>query len=291
MKAKVFLYLIPVLFFAFLQNLIWDTYVIAAEEYLIPESLDLVKAAEQQELIIVAFNQETQEMVIASGGASLDDIPLQPLEDVEMEAEQIKTIPDPFEPINRVFFVFNDKLYFWVIKPLAKGYSAVLPEMARVRIKNFFTNLATPIRIVGCILQGKFRQAWDEVIRVIVNTCVGFLGFEDVAKQAIDLPERDEDIGQALGFYGFGPGFYICWPFFGPSSLRDWIGGMSELFIDPINYIARPWKYNFALRGYRQVNKTSLSFDDYEALKDTALDPYVAVRDAYHQYRLNKIKE
>jgi phospholipid-binding lipoprotein MlaA len=38
------------------------------------------------------------------------------------------------------------------------------------------------------------------------------------------------------------------------------------------------------------VNTTSLSLGEYEALKKAALDPYVALRDAYYQYRQNKIK-
>ena len=62
-------------------------------------------------------------------------------------AEQV-TIADPWEPFNRAMFTFNDRLYFWVLKPVAEGYSAVLPEPARVSVGNFFSNLriAHPFR-------------------------------------------------------------------------------------------------------------------------------------------------
>ncbi len=39
------------------------------------------------------------------------------------EWEEEDTIADPLEPVNRLFFHFNDKLYYWVLKPFAKGYS------------------------------------------------------------------------------------------------------------------------------------------------------------------------
>jgi phospholipid-binding lipoprotein MlaA len=75
--------------------------------------------------------------------------PSEPAEE-ETRAEEI---PDPLEPMNRAFFKFNDKLYFWVLKPIATGYKAVLPEDVRIGVRNFFSNLATPIRLANCMLQ------------------------------------------------------------------------------------------------------------------------------------------
>ena len=40
-------------------------------------------------------------------------------------------ISDPLEPFNRAMYHFNDKLYFWVVKPVARGYRAVIPAEAR----------------------------------------------------------------------------------------------------------------------------------------------------------------
>jgi phospholipid-binding lipoprotein MlaA len=207
-------------------------------------------------------------------------------EPVEAQAE---TVPDPFEPLNRAFFNFNDKLYFWVLKPVAVGYKTVVPEEARVSVRNFFYNLAFPVRFVNTLLQGKFFGAFEETCSFLVNSTVGLGGLADVAT-AIDLKRHDEDLGQTLAVQGNGPGFYINWPFLGPSTLRDSIGMAGDLFLDPLTYLGTYW-YAPGARGLNVVNETSLRIGDYESLKKAALDPYVALRDAYYQNRLSKIKE
>ncbi len=208
----------------------------------------------------------------------------------EDEAEEIDSISDPLEPMNRAFFQFNDKLYFWVLKPVATGYSKVVPQFGRVCIRNFFSNLVMPVRAVSCLLQGKFESLGIELVRFVVNTSAGFLGFQDVAKQALDFPVQDEDLGQVFAFYGIGPGFYIDLPFLGPYSFRDAVGWGGGLFINPLNYVVDFWP-NVGVRTYDIVNNTSLRIGDYEAMKEAALDPYVSMRDAYYQYRLNLIEK
>lgn len=212
-----------------------------------------------------------------------DDIPEEELEE--------DFIADPLEPINRVFFHFNDKLYFWVLKPVATGYKKVAPEPLRISVRNFFSNLFTPIRAVNCLLQGKFKGFGNELLRFVANSTVGMLGFMDPAKTALNIEKQDEDFGQTLGLYGLGPGFFINWPILGPSSLRGTVGLVGDGFIDPLNYLVDSTMYNAATRGYEQVNTTSLTIGEYESLKKAALDPYVSLRDAYYQYRKNKIKK
>lgn len=207
-------------------------------------------------------------------------------EPVEAPAE---TVPDPFEALNRAFFDFNDKLYFLVLKPVAIGYKTMVPEEARVSVRNFFDNLAYPVRFVNNLLQGKFFGAFEETCRFLVNSTVGLGGLADVAT-AIDLKRHDEDLGQTLAVQGQGPGFYINWPFLGPSTLRDSIGMAGDLFLDPLSYIGTYW-YAPGARGLNVVNETSMRIGDYESLKKAALDPYVALRDAYYQNRLSKIEE
>jgi phospholipid-binding lipoprotein MlaA len=207
----------------------------------------------------------------------------------EQAAEPVETIADPIEPINRAFFHFNDKLYFWLFKPISLGYRAVLPEPVRVGVRNFFDNLAFPIRFVNCLLQGKIQGAGDELTRFVVNS-VSTLGFKDVAGDNMGMQEYDEDFGQTLQFYGLGSGFYINWPILGPSSLTDSVGIAGDLFLDPVSYIGETF-VALPIRGLDLVNSTSLTIGDYEDLKRAALDPYVAIRDAYFQFRKNKIKE
>jgi phospholipid-binding lipoprotein MlaA len=212
-----------------------------------------------------------------------------PEADKEPEFEEPAGIPDPLEPLNRIAYHVNDKLYFWVLKPVATGYKYVFPESFRVGVGNFFSNFTTPIRFVNCLLQAKFKAAGNEAARFGINTTLGFLGFVDQANDKFDIKKQDEDLGQTFGFWGVEPGFYIEWIFFGPSSLRDTFGFAGDLFLDARTYITDPIIYLF--RPVEVVNEVSLRIGDYEDLKQAAIDPYVAKRDAYSQYRQNKIKE
>jgi len=140
------------------------------------------------------------------------------------EDEEILDVYDPLETLNRGIFWFNDKLYFYLLKPVAKGYRWVMPDPLMLGIGNFFSNLASPIRIINAGLQGKFSDAGNELTRFGVNTTIGIAGFFDTAKDHFDLKKKNEDTGQTLGYYGIGPGPYLVLPFFGPSSFRDGIG-------------------------------------------------------------------
>ena len=200
-------------------------------------------------------------------------------------------IPDPLEPMNRAFFAFNTVAYFWFFKPVGEGYSMVMPEVLRVSIRNFFTNLSMPIRLVSSLLQGKIKSVGMILVRFVVNSSAGFLGFQDVAKLALDYPVQDEDLGQVFAFYGIGPGFYLNLPFLGASSLRDTVGWVGGLYLNPLDYIVEEFWVNIGARAFDMTNKTSLRIGEYEALKDASLDPYVAMRDAYFQYRLNQMEK
>ncbi len=201
------------------------------------------------------------------------------------------TISDPLEPVNRAFFSFNDKLYFWALKPAASGYKAVIPEEVRVSIRNFFSNVTTPVRFVNCLLQANFNCAGTEALRFFLNTTVGVAGFFDPSKKDFKIEKTNKDFGQTLGVYGIGTGFYIVWPVLGPSSVRDTIGYVGDLFLDPQNYLITNFWINLAVKSYYQVNETSLTIGEYEDLKASALDPYTALKDAYFQYRQSKVKE
>ena len=209
----------------------------------------------------------------------------------EDELSEGSFIPDPLEPMNRAFFAFNDAAYFWFFKPVGEGYSVVMPEVLRVAVRNFFTNLSTPIRLVSSLLQGKIESVGMILVRFVVNSTAGFLGFEDVARQALDYPVQDEDLGQVMAFYGIGPGFYLNLPFLGASSLRDTAGWVGGLYFNPLDYFVEDWWPNIGIRAFDMTNKASLRIGEYEALKDASLDPYVAMRDAYFQYRLNQIEK
>lgn len=215
--------------------------------------------------------------------------------DLEKETEyggmdEGKGIADPFEFWNRAMFTVNDKLYFWVAKPVAKTYSFFVPEWGRIRVRNVFKNVAAPIRFVNSLLQFKFHAAAKEVGRFLVNTTAGLGGMFDILKDNPDAQPSEEDLGQTLGSYGIGNGFYLVLPVLGPSSLRDGLGLAGDYFLDPVSYIT-PMIDSMAIRSGDRVNDTSLRIGEYEDLKESAIDPYVSFRNAYLQYRNKKIKE
>jgi phospholipid-binding lipoprotein MlaA len=204
--------------------------------------------------------------------------------------EEKAEIADPLEPINRAVHQFNDKLYFWALKPVARGYKAVVPEPARISVKNFFSNIAFPARFLSCLFQADFSGAATEAGRFTINTVWGIGGFLDPSSgKELNLQKQDTDLGQTLGVYGVGQGFYIVWPVFGPSSPRDSVSIAGDYFLYPVSYIS-PWYASGGVWAYEEVNDVSLRIGDYEALKDAAIDPYVAFRDAYVQYRFKKVK-
>lgn len=210
--------------------------------------------------------------------------------DAEEEYVEAKPVTDPLEPWNRFVFGFNDRLYFWLIKPVSQGYSFVVPEFARVRVRNAFDNITMPVRFVNSLLQLKIQRAGVELARFLMNSTIGFGGMFDLASQNPDLQKSDEDLGQTLGTYGMGDGFYIVWPILGPSSFRDTFGLVGDSFLNPVNYIS-PAETAVAVRSYERVNDTSLKIGEYEDLKESALDPYESVKDAYIEHRRSKVKE
>jgi len=114
---------------------------------------------------------------------------------------------------------------------------------------------------------------------------VGIIGFGDFAWVVFGLQSSNEDFGQTLAYYGAGGGFYINWPFLGPSNLRDSLGMLGDGYVHPLIFFDADWDVTIGIWTFEQVNYTALTLGDYELFVETALDPYVAVKDAYQQYR------
>lgn len=199
-------------------------------------------------------------------------------------------IEDPLEGWNRWMFGANDSLYFWILKPTALGYKAVVPEPGRVGIRNVFHNLATPVRLVNCLLQGKFHSAGNEVNRCVINTTWGVLGIWDPALDKGKIEPATEDLGQTLAVYGLDNGWYVVWPVFGPSTLRDTGGIAGDMFLNPTFYIEDD-EARIGASVVNVINKTSFHIGEYEDFKAAAVDPYIAMRDAYIQYRQKQVEK
>jgi phospholipid-binding lipoprotein MlaA len=209
-------------------------------------------------------------------------------EDENDQGPEYQDVADPLSGFNRIMFQVNDKLYFWVLKPVARGYRAVTPSLFRIGMKNFFYNLLGPLRFVNCLLQGKGQAADAEAVRFVMNSTVGVLGFGNPAKNYPELASSEEDFGQTFGRWGIGDGFYIVWPVIGPSTLRDSVGLVGDWALNPNSYV-EPLEASLAIWAYNKVNTVSFHIGDYESLKEASIDPYEAFRNAYIQYRKNQI--
>jgi phospholipid-binding lipoprotein MlaA len=210
-------------------------------------------------------------------------------EDLDEKEEKLK-ISDPFEPLNRISFWFNDRFYFLLFKPVARAYR-VVPEPARVSVSNFFSNLKAPARFVNSLLQLKFKDAGNELSRFVINTTVGIGGLFDPAKKWAGVKIKEEDFGQTLGHYGIGPGNYVVLPLLGPSNSRDGFGKLVDILLDPIFYNVDNFGQYFAIKTFDGLTAASLDKDTYESIKEQALDPYIFMRNAYEQRRKGLVEK
>jgi phospholipid-binding lipoprotein MlaA len=231
--------------------------------------------------------------------AAADSVPAGPTAGMERdwttlaEDEQELEVWDPLEPFNRGMFWFNDKLYVYLLKPVAKGYRVVAPEPVRESVGNFFHNLTAPVRVVNSLLQGKLTNALDEFTMFCANSTLGLGGLFDLQKDAPRQPSP-EDFGQTLGHYGTPPGFYLVLPVFGSSNARDVVGLVADSLAAPIPspyYVKLQTAEVVGLKSYDTVNGLSLDKDTYEAIKRDELDPYLFVRNAYAQLRQSRIEK
>ena len=197
---------------------------------------------------------------------------------------------DPWEPFNEQTFEFNRKLDRYILKPVAKGYNAVVPDQVQIMLANGIDNIAFVPRAVNSVLQGKFEGALREVSRFMLNTTLGVGGLFDVGKHA-GIPKSREDFGQTLGVWGLGPGPYLVLPFLEPLTVRDGIGKGVDLFMDPLGYFVPLIPVRVGMKVGDIVNDRSLNLELYQGFEETVIDMYSAVRQGYLQRREKLIKE
>lgn len=216
----------------------------------------------------------------------------------EMDEYAVVQVYDPFEPVNRAVFKFNDGLYDYALRPISKGYTKVVPEPARHGIRNFFDNLRFPIRFVNSALQGKFGRAGRETQKFAVNTVAGLGGFIRVSDEVPALAELPrEDTGQTLGVWRIGKGPYLVLPVFGPGTARDTAGIVGDYFLNPLNWNLREniewyeWEVETGVTAVGVLNTLPDILNTYDAPRKDAIDPYIAIRSAYIQYRDAAVKQ
>jgi len=215
---------------------------------------------------------------------------------------------DPLESYNVLVFEFNYKLDRYVLKPVATGYNFVVPNIVQKGIKNIIQNVRVVPRLFNNVFQAKFKGAGIELTRFLLNSTVGIAGFFDPAKRWFNLETPLEDTGQTLGAYGTPPGPYLVMPFLGSFTLRDGVGYVVDLFLDPFNWLVLPiikisdapilvrdnvdvFIGQFAYRTGEIINLRSLNLERFQGVEEGTVDLYGAVRNAYLQSRAKAIQE
>jgi phospholipid-binding lipoprotein MlaA len=194
---------------------------------------------------------------------------------------------DPFEPMNRVVFNFNDGVDRYVAVPVAKGYQKVTPQPLRTAVSNFFSNLGDLTNAANALLQLKFTDATEDIMRFAFNSVFGIGGLLDWATPA-GLPKHHQDFGLTLGHWGIPSGPYLVLPLFGPSTVRDSMGLIVDVKFNPLNYMEPALRNPLYVLQFVSVRSDLLGASDL--LQQAALDKYSFVRDAYTQQRRARLR-
>ncbi|MBI5433168.1 MAG: VacJ family lipoprotein [Planctomycetes bacterium] len=177
---------------------------------------------------------------------------------------------DPIEPANRVLAFADLQLTRFVFAPLASFYRLLVPQAVRVHLAKAGDNILFPTRFVNNLLQGKLNATSEEMARFALNTTVGLLGLFDPATQ-LGLHPHPEDFGQTLATWGWRRSLYLYLPILGPSSLRDGLGQIPDVYTDPTTY------YPPAALGRRFI-AISDQVDDALRLVEINYDAYELAR-------------
>lgn len=215
-------------------------------------------------------------------------------DEFEAEFESFK-VNDPLLGYNKMMTRFNVALYTYALRPIAKGYEFVMPEFARVGIKNFASYINMPIRFLGNVLQLKFKEAGTELKRFGVNTIFGFFGLIDAASKA-QIPLHHADFGLVLAHWGVGGGFHFVLPVLGPSNLRDTLSIPVNWYASPITYAATydssawiNW-LSVGITSFVMINEASLNTLTLDEIFYKTPNLYPFLRDAYEKRRMEMAK-
>lgn len=216
-------------------------------------------------------------------------------------ADYEEDVNDPIEDVNRFVWEVNlgmDKLF---LRPVAEMYRAALPDIMQDAVRDFLDNLRTPVILVNDLLQGEWNRAWTTTARFGINTTAGGLGFYDIASDW-GFEQHDEDFGQTMGSWGVGEGPYLMLPLFGPSNPRDAAGRVVDFFLDPLNWYL-PGQEWAGLNGFGSagelaqttrtmvdgVDRRARNIETLDAVEESSLDFYAAIRSLYRQRRQDEI--
>jgi len=196
---------------------------------------------------------------------------------------------DPWGPMNRGVFWFNERVDRYGLEPVATAWDFVLPDFFQRGIRRAFDNAQAPVVVLNDFLQLKVEQGFEDAMRFVLNVSLGVGGFFDPAAE-MGFPAHDEDFGQTLGVWGVPPGPYLVLPLLGPSNPRDAVGAAADGAARVYPWFL-PFFVNAALTATDLTNRRSLLLEEIRESREEAFDYYVFVRNAYLQYRENQVRD
>ena len=213
------------------------------------------------------------------------------------------TAEECFEGFSRTMFSLNHSLDKAIFRPVAKGYR-MIPAPIRNGTGNMVNNLRSLLTLSNNILQGDFSGAGNTAGRFAINTTVGILGIFDPAKNVFGLQDRGkEDFGQTIGVWGANSGCYFVLPVLGPTTARDAVGLVGNVFLDPVYQITHNTEIDngvvgnasysehnyYYYRGTGAVDFRSKNIESFDSLEKNSIDLYATVKSLYIQERNKKI--
>lgn len=187
---------------------------------------------------------------------------------------------DPWEPINRRIFVFNETVDKYLLNPIARGYQFVTPDPMERGVNNFISNIYQFTAIINSALQGRGEDTVHISGRFLVNSTLGLLGIFDVASR-MGLEYRPADYGQTLAVWGFEEGPFLMVPIIGPRTVRSGVGNVMEAF-SSIPYLINDSELTWGFFALEAIDVRA------QLLKGEGLitgDRYIFQRNAYLQHR------
>jgi phospholipid-binding lipoprotein MlaA len=209
--------------------------------------------------------------------------------DFELE-DQLAGFPDPWEESNRGVLGFNNLFDRYLLDPVTAAYGFLFPRPVKVALRRVFTNLNEPSTAVNDMIQLEWMDALRSGTRFVVNSSVGLGGlFDPAARWGLEL--HQSDFGQTLALAGTPSGPYVVFPFAGPNTVRGGAGFVVDAFMRPATYLTYllgpiPWIF---LHGGSGMTTREAHLEELEALRETSIDYYAALRNAYYQNRVAQI--
>jgi phospholipid-binding lipoprotein MlaA len=143
--------------------------------------------------------------------------------------------------------------------------------------------------VVNHALQLEFKRADLETRKFVVNSVAGVGGILRVSDRIPELANvPSADTGQTFAKWGIGHGAYVVLPVLGPRSVRDTVGMAGDYALNPVSWLSYGGVTGataLAVSGPSAARNMNTRINLYDAATRNAIDPYIAVRTGYIQYR------